>query len=1078
LGDFLHKQEAGMTTYVLNYVPAGFVSTASGTTLVGQITPGDVFNPGSATDVGNSTATQWRLTNPNGFVLVINGTGFTYDPTTHRANAGTITGIGLYEASDTTFAHPIATFSSLNGGTSAATFASDLFGTGQSVPHAYTATWDYVMSGSDTVTLNGLTTADEGLGNDTATVSNAGGYIRPGPGTDSIAFGTNSASNGLLYDDITYTGLTTSGISANLNSNSLTDPWGFTDSWTGQITYIRGTNLADNFIGNNLGDKFAGIGGNDTFTGGTGYDYIDYRFDADNNGPGAVNVNLATGTATDGFGNTDTFTSIEGVDGTNGDDTLRGGDIPLGGTSNYTLEGEAGNDTLIAGSGGMFARPGAGNDTIIGGPATNILSYDDYTGTNGVTVDLNQSTLTDPWGGTDTFSGIQYVRGTKNADTFIAGPNGNSFQGLKGNDTLTGGAGFDVADYRFDASYSGGGGAVTVNLGTGTATDGFGNTDALTSIEGVYGTSGGDNLTGGNAVVPGGTLYQLYGRGGNDTLNGGTYGTYFEPGDGDDTIVGHAVPNNLALSNLYMLSYGDYTGANGVTLNVGSGSVNDPFGHVDTFSGINAVRGTVNGDTLIASGTGTLFQGIRGNDTFTGGAGFDSIDYSRDFVYGGGGAVTVNLSAGTAIDGFGNTDTFTSIEGAIGTNNADTLIGNNANNSLIGLAGNDIFRGGAGNDTLTGGSGADTFVFAPGDNADTITDFSAAQGDTIDLTGFTNIHTLAQVLARASQSGSDAFLNFGNGDTLTLSNTNAAGLTPANFVLAPDEDFNRDGTSDVLWRDPSSGDIGYWGVNNNVATWHDFGVADPAYSVVGIGDFNANGTSDVLWRNNVNGDTGYWGINNNIAAWHDYGITDPAYSAVGIGHFNGDGSSDVLWRNNGNGDTGYWGIGNNGDTAAWHDYGITNPAYSVVGIGDFNGDSTSDVLWRNNSDGDTGYWAISNNAATWHDFGTTSTAYAIVGVGDLSGDGISDAVWRNASTGDTGYWAINNTSAAWHDFGITDTAYSVVGVHDYNGDGAADVLWRNNSSGDTGYWGINNNGNTATWHDFGNTSTAYNVQNV
>ena len=149
---------------------------------------------------------------PERVCLGASGSGFTYDLTTHRATAGTISGIALYEATDTSFAHPIATFSTLSGGTSAATFTNDLFGTGQSIYHAVTAAWDYIMSGSDTATLNGLSTVDEGLGNDTTTVSNSGGYVRPGPGTDTIAFGTNSGNNGLLYDDITYAGLTTSGI--------------------------------------------------------------------------------------------------------------------------------------------------------------------------------------------------------------------------------------------------------------------------------------------------------------------------------------------------------------------------------------------------------------------------------------------------------------------------------------------------------------------------------------------------------------------------------------------------------------------------------------------------------------------------------------------------------------------------------------------------------------------------------------------------------------------------------------------------------------------------------------------------
>jgi hypothetical protein len=301
-------------------------------------------------------------------------------------------------------------------------------------------------------------------------------------------------------------------------------------------------------------------------------------------------------------------------------------------------------------------------------------------------------------------------------------------------------------------------------------------------------------------------------------------------------------------------------------------------------------------------------------------------------------------------------------------------------------------------------------------------------------------------------------------------------------AAAPRADLNSDFVSDVVWRDNSNGDTGYWAVNGGVANWHDFGVTSTAYSMVGTGDFDANYTSDILWRNSSNGDTGYWAISNDAAAWHDYGITSTAYSVVGVGEFTGDGASDILWRNNSDGDTGYWRITNNGNTATWHDYGITDSAYSVVGVGDLNGDGRSDVLWRNNANGDTGYWGITNsgNTASWHDYGVTSTAYSVGGIGDFNGDNTSDVLWRNNSTGDTGYWGISNSgnTAAWHDFGITDPSYIVAGTGDYNGDGTADVLWRNNATGDTGYWGITNSGNTVAWHDFGTTSTTYNVQNV
>lgn len=60
-----------------------------------------------------------------------------------------------------------------------------------------------------------------------------------------------------------------------------------------------------------------------------------------------------------------------------------------------------------------------------------------------------------------------------------------------------------------------------------------------------------------------------------------------------------------------------------------------------------------------------------------------------------------------------------------GSNSADSITGGNGNESI---------KAGLGNDTLTGGLGADIFVFdTSSEGVDTITDFSAAQGDKIQV---------------------------------------------------------------------------------------------------------------------------------------------------------------------------------------------------------------------------------------------------------------------------------------------------------------------------------------------------------
>ncbi|MEX1204088.1 MAG: tandem-95 repeat protein, partial [Dongiaceae bacterium] len=64
----------------------------------------------------------------------------------------------------------------------------------------------------------------------------------------------------------------------------------------------------------------------------------------------------------------------------------------------------------------------------------------------------------------------------------------------------------------------------------------------------------------------------------------------------------------------------------------------------------------------------------------------------------------------------------------------NAIIGGDGDEIVIGGAGNDSLNGGGGHDVLVGGGGADTFVIGAGDNGvDRIADYSAAQGDVLNL---------------------------------------------------------------------------------------------------------------------------------------------------------------------------------------------------------------------------------------------------------------------------------------------------------------------------------------------------------
>jgi hypothetical protein len=77
-------------------------------------------------------------------------------------------------------------------------------------------------------------------------------------------------------------------------------------------------------------------------------------------------------------------------------------------------------------------------------------------------------------------------------------------------------------------------------------------------------------------------------------------------------------------------------------------------------------------------------------------------------------------------------------------------------------------------------------------------------------------------------------------------------------------DFDRDGTGDVLWFNPNTGDVDEWQiVNGHWANSIDLG-AHPGtgWRISGTGDYNHDGTSDVLWCNSTTGLTDVWELAN------------------------------------------------------------------------------------------------------------------------------------------------------------------------------------------------------------------------
>ena len=188
------------------------------------------------------------------------------------------------------------------------------------------------------------------------------------------------------------------------------------------------------------------------------------------------------------------------------------------------------------------------------------------------------------------------------------------------------------------------GSAANVDLrSTSSFSDGHGGSDTIsTDFEEVYGSSGGEWITGQNSVNN-----VLHGGGGNDTIDGNNGDDILEGGAGNDNVYGGGNTDTATYENA----------AAGVTVNISSGASNDGDGGSDTFNSIENVIGSQFGDTITGDGNANILKGLGGNDTISAGNG-------NDILYGGAG--TDSLTGGS------NADTFV-FEIASAFSNQDTI---------------------------------------------------------------------------------------------------------------------------------------------------------------------------------------------------------------------------------------------------------------------------------------------------------------------------------------------------------------------------------------------------------------------
>jgi Ca2+-binding RTX toxin-like protein len=393
-----------------------------------------------------------------------------------------------------------------------------------------------------------------------------------------------------------------------------------TDTFFSGVNAIVGSDFGDLLFGSGnapgSAENFTGGVGNDTIDGRGGFDRAIYSSDAAV--AAGISVNLAAGIVTgDARVGTDTLLSVEAVRGTDFADTFDA----TGFTASSANAGSAG----VNASGAAFNEFEGlgGNDTITGNGNTRISYVNALAGVTVTMTSVGAGTAqgTDPGDiagvGTDTFTGVNAVRGSNFADVFVGSANpagtAENFDGRGGNDAINGDGGFDRAIYNGDGTVTAG---ISVALADGIVIgDAAVGTDTLTSVEAVRGTDFADSynafgFTSDTAPMP--------------SANAGSGSNFneFEGMGGNDTITGNGNTR---------VSYDNATAGVTVTLLAGGAgsATGDASVGTDTFvSGVSRVRGSDFGDMISGNGANNVLEGQGGGDTLTGGAGLDHFVYT------------------------------------------------------------------------------------------------------------------------------------------------------------------------------------------------------------------------------------------------------------------------------------------------------------------------------------------------------------------------------------------------------------------------------------------------------------------
>ena len=312
--------------------------------------------------------------------------------------------------------------------------------------------------------------------------------------------------------------------------------------------------------------------------------------------------------------------------------------------------------------------------------------------------------------------------------------------------------------------------------------------------------------------------------------------------------------------------------------------------------------------------------------------------------------------------------------------------------------------------------------------------------------------------------------------------------TNVDWKIAGAADLNRDGYTDLLWRNRLSGGVRLWGMRNTTQQTSTELLNSPVdlrWDVAGLSDMDGDGRTDIVWRDAAADRTAVW-LMNGLHLLSSAEVTALApgsgWRLAAVADVNRDGHTDFVWQHDTSGQLALWVLSRlslvlsvpiTPSVSADPDWVLAGVALTLSnapsGARDFSGDGSPDVVWRNAGTGRNALWTmnreevLSTQAFSAGADLVIDLGWQIRAIGDMNGDGQGDVIWQHSPTGQIGTWmfagATRIGAALFETLAGTsvepDPDWIIVGAADMDRDGSTDIVWRHRTAGALRIWHMN-----------------------